>query len=76
MISIRISSPGGNRRPTSAAVIGGEVLTQLARIKKVIRPAQQKISRNVIFKVEGIKQSLLITALFAHHVDAPPWPPS
>ncbi len=52
------------------------MLTQLAQIKKVIHPAQQMISRNVIFKVERIKQSLLIAALFAHHVDVPPSSPS
>jgi hypothetical protein len=61
---------GGNRRPTGLAVVGSEVLTQLAQIKKVIHPAQKMISRNVIFKVERIKQALLIATLFAHHVDA------
>jgi hypothetical protein len=34
------------------------------------------ISRNVIFKVERIKQALLIASLFAHHVDALPSSPS
>ena len=67
---------GGNRWPTGTAVVGREVLTQLAQIKKVIHPAQQMISRNVIFEIERIKQSLLIATLFAHHVDALPSSPS
>jgi hypothetical protein len=62
---------GGNRRPTGVAVVGGEVLTQLAQIKKVIHPTQQMIRRNVILKVERIRQSLL-TMLLVLRCKVPP----
>jgi hypothetical protein len=39
----------------------GEVMAQIAQIETLINAAQKVICRDVIFKVERVKQSLLPT---------------
>ena len=61
---------GINRRPARVAIVLSKVLTQLTQVKKVINASKQMISRNVILKAKGIKQTLLIATLLTHHLEA------
>ena len=56
------------------AVESCEVLAQICKIEKPIDAAQQMIRRYVLIKVEGIKQSVLLAAVFSHHAGALPPP--
>jgi hypothetical protein len=50
-----------NRRTPNRAIEIGELMAQVAQIETLINTAQKLIGRDVTFKVEGVKQSLLPT---------------
>jgi hypothetical protein len=50
------------------------VSAQIRLVEKLIDAAQQMVGRHVLFKVEGIEQSVLGAAVFSHHVGALPSP--
>jgi len=52
------------------AVEAGQMLTQIAQIKKPIDASQQVILGNVRVVVERIKQSVLAATLLSHHLAA------
>jgi hypothetical protein len=51
-----------------------EVLAQIRQVEKPIDAAEQMVRRYVLIKVEGIKQSVLVAAVFSHHAAALPPP--
>jgi hypothetical protein len=56
------------------AVEGCEVLAQIRQVEKPIDAAEQMVRRYVLIKVEGIKQSVLVAAVFSHHAGVLPAP--
>jgi hypothetical protein len=60
---------GIDRGTTGVAIERSEVFAQLVEFEKSIDAAQQMVGWNVIFEVEGIKQSLLPARLRTHHPD-------
>src|SRR5215469_8627457 len=58
-----------NRRPADRAVIGPQLLVQVAESSRdeAVHPPQQMIPRNDIVEIELIEQSPLISILSAHH---------
>jgi hypothetical protein len=56
------------------AIEGCEVLTQSRQVEKPIEAAEQMVRWYVLIKVEGIKQSVLVAAVFSHHAGALPLP--
>jgi hypothetical protein len=50
------------------------MLAQICQVEKSIDAAEQIVRRYVLIKVEGIKQSVLLAAVFSHHAGALPPP--
>src|ERR1700745_153215 len=65
---------GVHRGPSSVAVEGCKVLAQIRQVEIPIDAAEQMVRRYVLIKVEGIKQSVLVAAVFSHHAAALPAP--